>query len=79
MPVYEYVCEKCGSRTEALRRMADADAPQACEACGSTQTRRDHSVFAAGRASERSLPLGPATGGGMCGRCGGPPGSCAMG
>jgi putative FmdB family regulatory protein len=79
MPVYEYVCRKCGTTTEALRRMADSDQPQACDRCGSHETTRSHSVFHAvgdsGR--DRSLPVGGAPG--MCGQCGGAPGSCAMG
>ena len=47
MPIYEYVCQDCGTRTEALRKMDEADAPLACGKCGSEKTRRAHSVFAA--------------------------------
>ena len=49
MPVYEYTCAACGHVTEALRKMSEADAPIACESCGKPETRRSHSVFAAGR------------------------------
>ncbi|MEX0774336.1 MAG: zinc ribbon domain-containing protein [Phycisphaeraceae bacterium] len=73
MPVYEYTCDKCEHTTEALRKMADADEPIKCEQCGSTRTRRAHSVFAtatASGASESSLPMSP------CGRCGDPGGAC---
>ncbi len=75
MPVYEYTCESCGRVTESLRRMADADAPAACEHCGSERTRRAQSVFAAaGGKSEASLPVG---GPGMgCCPCGDPSGPC---
>ncbi|HEX7008689.1 MAG TPA: zinc ribbon domain-containing protein [Phycisphaeraceae bacterium] len=76
MPVYEYACEDCGAVTEALRKMAEADAPLACERCGSERTRRAHSVFTAGGSSPSSgdvpLPIGG------CGRCGNPYGSCSL-
>lgn len=76
MPVYEYVCEKCHTTTEALRKMADADAELACEQCGGAKMTRKHSVFAAGAAApgggDVSLPMG----GGGCG-CGNPHGPCA--
>ena len=73
MPIYEYRCEGCGELTETLRRMADADAPQACEHCGGDRTARVHSVFAAGATSSASqAPIADCgkpggCGGGMCG------------
>ncbi|MFP4145021.1 MAG: FmdB family zinc ribbon protein [Phycisphaeraceae bacterium] len=75
MPVYEYQCEDCGHVTEALRKMADADAKLACEKCGSNQTKRAHSVFSASSGeSGGDLPIGP------CGcACGDPNGPCNMG
>ena len=75
MPVYEYTCESCGKTSEALRKMSDADAPRACESCGSAKTQRAHSVFAAATGSsdgQTSLPMGG------CGKCGDPRGSCSM-
>ncbi len=76
MPIYEYVCEDCQAKTEAIRTMADADAVIACDQCGSHKTHRAYSVFLA-RGSENtgaqgSLPASP------CGRCGDPRGSCGM-
>lgn len=78
MPVYEYTCDNCGTTTEALRKMADADTPQPCDACGSTKTHRKHSVFTTGGGVP--LPVGGAGGGsgGGCG-CGNPHGPCNMG
>lgn len=73
MPFYEYTCEKCGKATDARRSMAEADAPIACEHCGSKNTRRAISTFLARNGSatgESSLPISP------CGRCGDPRGSC---
>ncbi len=70
MPIYEYTCEECKHTTEAMRRMAEADEPLACEACGSERTRRDQSVFAAssGGGEEDAVPASPPCGpGGACG------------
>src|SRR6185503_19825166 len=32
MPIYEYVCEKCGSRTEAIQKVSDAPLKK-CKKC----------------------------------------------
>ena len=32
MPIYEYVCEKCGSRIEIIQRVGDAP-PKRCQKC----------------------------------------------
>jgi putative FmdB family regulatory protein len=33
MPIYEYVCKSCGSRTEVIQRMGEKP-PVACPHCG---------------------------------------------
>lgn len=76
MPIYEYECEKCHKTTEALRRMADMDEPVACEHCGNKKTHRAHSKVALNTGGGRSQSLPMSSGGGSCGRCGGPHGSC---
>lgn len=61
MPVYEYACESCGHVTEELRRMSDADESCKCEGCGSTKTKRAHSVAAVattGGGGDVGLPMG---------------------
>lgn len=73
MPMYEYFCDDCNRTTEVLRRMDEADEPIDCEGCGSTQTRRTQSVFAA---ASGSTGADPSTS--PCGRCGDPGGSCGM-
>ena len=81
MPVYEYVCQKCDSRTELLRKMDDADAPAQCEQCGSRKVGRVHSVFNASGVSTPSPSRAPASGhrhGLGCGHCGDPRGSCSF-
>ena len=74
MPIYEYACRKCGEKFEQLvRSMKAADEPQKCPKCGSQQTARSLSVFAVSSAQ------GSGSDAPTCGRCGGAPGSCAMG
>ncbi len=33
MPLYEYVCTRCGKKTEVIQRVGEAP-PKACEHCG---------------------------------------------
>ena len=40
MPIYEYLCDQCGKKFEALRSFSSADDPIDCEACHSAQTHR---------------------------------------
>jgi putative FmdB family regulatory protein len=47
MPLYEYICQECKARFDALRAMADADAPIACPHCASETTTRAISLFSA--------------------------------
>ncbi|MEW6567365.1 MAG: zinc ribbon domain-containing protein [Chloroflexota bacterium] len=70
MPIYEYICLDCGMRFDALRLMAEADAPIRCSQCESDHTSRTISLFAAH--SDGKLVAG---GGGGCASCGG--GSCS--
>jgi putative FmdB family regulatory protein len=70
VPVYEYVCQDCGSRFDALRPMRDADAPIACHECESEHTSRALSVFFA-QSDGRTV----AGRDGGCASCAG--GSCA--
>jgi len=45
MPLYEYRCEGCGGRFEALRRMGDDTGGLACPACGGAALTREFSTF----------------------------------
>lgn len=75
MPLYEYSCEACGQRFEALVPAGRAD-DAACTSCGAP-ARRLLSLIAApvrggdGAAAPASLPM---AGGGGC--CGGACGHC---
>lgn len=72
MPIYEFECKKCHKTFEKLLKRMDEKAKEPCPECGSKETARKLSVFAAGASAERgrSAPQG-------CGRCGGP-GPCAF-
>jgi len=73
MPIYEYVCEDCGRKFDAMRSMKDADSPIACKGCQSQHTRRALSLCCAH--SDGQVVSGG--GGGGCGGCsGGSCGSC---
>ena len=76
MPIYEYTCESCKNKFEQLVRTMSGDAKVNCPQCGSPKTERSLSVFAVSSAA--SPKGGGSSGAAMCGRCGGPPGSCAM-
>jgi putative FmdB family regulatory protein len=72
MPLYEYVCRRCGRGFEELVR---ADTVVACPGCAATDVTRVMSVVTIGHASD-----GAARAPGACGTCGDPrgPGACAM-
>ena len=76
MPIYEYTCESCSNKFEQLVRTMNAEATAKCPECGSTKTARSLSVFAVGAEGGRSKSAAADVP--MCGRCGGPPGSCQM-
>ena len=76
MPIYEYQCKPCGAKFEKLIRSMSSSEPVKCPECGSEQTARALSVFAA--VSSEGGSKSSAADAPMCGRCGGP-GPCAMG
>ncbi len=70
MPIYEYVCKKCGKKFEALIRSSNERV--VCE-CGSSDLERVMSTFA--------VSGGEASNTGSCsdGTCGLPPSPCSSG
>ena len=38
MPMYEYLCERCGHRFDEIKRIAERDHPETCPECGATAT-----------------------------------------
>ena len=73
MPLYEYICDQCHARFEALRSMNQANAPIACEQCGSFHTHRQPSVFSAISNGKviAGQPGCSSCSGGHCSNCGG--------
>jgi len=63
MPIYEYLCPKCGLKFEALRAMSQAGEDAPCPGCGKS-ARRVLSSFS--KSSEGSLDFG---GGSSCPSC----------
>jgi len=75
MPVYEYVCARCGARFEKLLRSMHTTEQVVCPSCGSDRADRAMSVFAVGESagSSASRASRPA----CCQECSGD-GTCPM-
>ena len=76
MPIFTYICKKCGERFEHMEGVLYSDEELKCPACGSGSADKALSTFCVGKASASShgcdnIP-GPA-----CGGCSG--GSCGLG
>lgn len=63
MPIYEYVCGKCGEGFSKLQKMTVSAGETTCPKCGSSEVERKISACAIGAAGG-SAPSGPACGGG---------------
>lgn len=76
MPIYEYACAACERTFEKRRSMSQADAEIACPGCGSMETKRGLSLFAAfskGNGDSHAVAGGGGCEGcasGHCGSCG---------
>lgn len=55
VPIYEYICPKCGKSFEKRVAFADSDAAQACPACGFERAEKQISLFAS-RSSGAAAP-----------------------
>lgn len=73
VPIFEYRCEQCGHRFEAI--VLNGRPPEACPACAQPALEKLLSTFAAHAGGGPMTPA-PAA----CGSCGDPrgPGSCRM-
>ncbi len=75
MPLYEYICKKCGLEFEDWARSVTKPAKPACPDCKSKSAERKLSVFAARQGSAGSSAMPEA---GPCGSCCQPGGACPM-
>jgi putative FmdB family regulatory protein len=64
MPIYEYRCEKCGSRFDVLQRVGDDGKHLRCPKCGHEKVEKQFSAFAT---SGGAPSIGSSSGGGSCG------------
>ncbi len=72
MPIYEYVCNKCGHQFEQIRPMNESDKSIDCIHCKSKDTHRLLSVFFAqsgGKSLAGSNSGCGSCSGGHCGNC----------
>ena len=76
MPIFEYICDDCGTRFEKLVRRSEENGVQ-CPSCGEHHLTQQLSTFAAHGASPsaakspaemRGCPGGMCSNPGMCGR-----------
>jgi putative FmdB family regulatory protein len=74
MPIFEYVCEECAHKFEAL---VYGKEKATCPKCQSKKLAPQLSVFAV---SAKGSSASPSPAAGPCGSCGDPrgPGACAM-
>jgi len=55
MPVYEFLCAKCGQRFEKLQKSEEAETME-CPNCGATGVNREISSFASCGAAPAASP-----------------------
>ena len=75
MPVYEYLCDNCNERFDALVRNFDAADSVNCRSCSSPTVHRLISTFAVAGLDDPVTPMQASNGGGG-GCCGGSCGCC---
>ena len=47
MPLYEYLCEKCGQQYESYKRLTEEKKEETCPACGGRAVKMGISLFTA--------------------------------
>ncbi len=71
MPLFDYVCESCGQKSEILVRSAGQKI--VCPACSSKKMKRQFSTFSTHMGRARSSETGACPSAGTC-----PSGTCPM-
>lgn len=77
MPIYEYICNHCGSQFDALRSFKDADLSIECQQCKSHETHRKLSTFFAHSGGKEISGTSSKSCSGGCGSCGGSCSGCS--
>lgn len=54
MPLYDYLCKKCGNTFEKLRGISDSDSEIHCPKCASSEVERLLSTFSSAGCGPRS-------------------------
>ena len=62
MPIYEYLCRKCGKIFEKIQKINEKGNHLACPSCGGKKSEKILSSFSSSKGSESSSSCGP-TGG----------------
>jgi len=68
MPIYEYICQECGTKFEELRPLSQADKEFECPKCHKP-ARRKLSTFACFTTTEGNIPARVAGTGDSCSGC----------
>ncbi|MFY8053385.1 MAG: FmdB family zinc ribbon protein [Armatimonadaceae bacterium] len=66
MPIYEFKCKSCRNQFETMRPFSRKDDPEPCPACGSQETARQLSMFAATGFADPSCSTSQASGTPCC-------------
>ena len=75
MPIYEYLCQDCGTKFEKLVRRATDVSETACPSCGEKHLKQEFSTFAAhANSGSKSSEMPSCPSGGPCSN----PGMCGM-
>lgn len=71
MPIYEYRCQECGTKTEALQKLGAGKEGVVCRSCGSENLEKIISGYNVGKSSggheAGSCGTGSCCSGGACG------------
>jgi len=63
MPIYEYVCEKCGEKFEKMRGFSDDDKDLNCPKCQAPHPKRSISLFSSSGGPDTGCVPAPSGGG----------------
>ena len=68
MPIYTYVCEKCGSKFDLLVGMTSEKTELKCKKCGSSDIKKLLASFSVGKGG-KNVSSGPSCSSGTCPTC----------